>query len=161
MSPLTTIFTAASEADLGHVRTLFTEYADLLKVRHGALCLKDFAHEVATLPGAYGPPHGRLLLAAVGDAVAGCVGLRRWGDGVGEMKRLYMRPAFRGRGLGRALMVAAVERAQQLGYGRLRLDTLPTMTEALTLYRSLGFVPVAPFGDAPAPDALYLERALA
>jgi carbonic anhydrase len=160
MGPLTTIVAAETEADLGHVRALFTEYAGLLEVRHRALCVQDFAQEVANLPGAYGPLHGRLLLAAVGGAVAGCVGLRRWADGVGEMKRLYVRPAFRGRGLGRALTAAAVEGARHLGYGRLRLDTLPAMTEALTLYRSLGFVPIAPFGDAPAPDALYLERAL-
>ena len=151
---------AGAGEPLEQARELFAEYADLLRQRHGEVCLDAFAKEVAGLPGAYGPPDGCLLLAVDNDRVAGCVALRKIGDGVCEMKRLSVRPAFRGRGVGRALAAAVIAEARRLGHERMRLDTLPSMTEARALYLSLGFSPVGPYGEAPLPDAVFLELPL-
>ena len=125
-----------------------------------ALCFQGFADEVASLPGAYAPPRGRLLLAQVGGAPAGCVALHGWDGGTAELKRLYVRPQFRHDGLGRALTEAACAEARKLGYARARLDTLPSMREAIALYRSLGFLEIPAYRENPIAGALYLERAL-
>lgn len=143
--------------DMGVVRELFREYQAFLGVD---LCFQDFERELASLPGSYAPPAGALLLAMANDAVAGCVGLRPLSDGACEMKRMYVRPAFRGLGLGRALADAVVAAAVEAGYRSMRLDTLETLHTAIDMYRSMGFAPIEPYYHNPLPGVLYLEKAL-
>lgn len=124
-------------------------------------CLEGFDRELAALPDQYGPPTGRLLLVRDGGGKpVGCVAVRRLDDAACEMKRLYVAPAARGSGLGRRLAEAALEAGAELGYELMRLDTLPSMTAARALYRSLGFEDAAPFNTPDGPDVLYLERGL-
>ena len=147
-----------SPDDLAATRALFREYADSIGVD---LCFQDFETELATLPGAYRPPSGALLLAARGGEAAGCVALRPLEPpAVAELKRLYVRPGARGIGLGAALTEAALDLARTAGYQRIRLDTLPTMAAAQVLYRRLGFREVAPYRLNPIPGALYMELEL-
>ena len=127
-------------------RELFLEYEKAIGV---SLCFQDFAAEVAGLPGDYVPPRGGLWLALAGEAIAGCVALRPLAPREAEMKRLYVRADYRGLGLGRRLAIHAIERARGLGYETLKLDTLPSMTEAQRLYSELGFVDTAPYNDNP------------
>ncbi len=138
---------------------LFEAYAASLGVD---LAYQGFAEELATLPGKYAPPAGELLLArGPQDEPLGCVALRPLGvDGCCEMKRLYVSPRARGLGLGRALVNALLDEARRMGYREMRLDTLPTMTGAIRLYRALGFVPIAPYYDTPVPGTLFLGRPL-
>ncbi len=148
---------AQTPEDLRLARELFREYADWLKVD---LCFQGFDEELAGLPGKYAPPAGRLLLARADGAAAGCIALRPLEPGVGEVKRMYVRPAFRRRGIARALADALVAQARAIGYQRLRLDTLSFMRDAGALYRSLGFVEIAPYYHNPLQGTIYLELEL-
>jgi ribosomal protein S18 acetylase RimI-like enzyme len=136
---------------------LFREYADAT----GACeCFEGFAKEIAGLPGPYSPPAGQLLLAELDRRSAGCVALRKLDDGISEMKRLYVRPAFRGRNLGRQLAEVIVTEARGLGYRAIRLDTLSSMVAARALYQSLGFLPIPRYNDNPGPGVIHLELKL-
>ena len=139
---------------LAVIRQLFIEYAASIQAE---ACLQNFENELNGLPGQYAPPDGRLLLALDGNEAAGCVALRKHEFGAAEMKRLYVRPAFRGRGYGRELATAIIAAAREAGYRRLRLDTLPSMSAALALYSSLGFRSIDPYGTDPIPGAEFLE----
>ena len=158
-SPLDTvglaIFQAESAAELAAVRELFGEYARSLNF---SLQFQDFDRELAELPGDYAPPEGRLLLADLRGETAGCVALHKWKSGICEMKRLYLRPQFRGKGLGRVLAEAVIAEARKIGYQRMRLDTVqPVMADAVAMYRKLGFRAIAPYRENPMPGTLYLE----
>ena len=148
---------AASPADAAVARGLFEEYQQSLGI---SLCFQNFDGELAGLPGAYAEPEGRLLLAFAGAEPAGCVALRKLEDGICEMKRLWVRPAFRGTGLGRRLVGAVLAEARAAGYRAVRLDTLPTMREAQALYVSLGFVHIPPYNDHPIEGTRFMELAL-
>ena len=128
-------------------------------------CVQDFERELATLPGAYRPPEGRLFLAFeniqqnAGEPV-GCVALRKFAQDSCEMKRLYVRPAFRGKGVGRMLVEKLISDAHSIGYTRMVLDTLPTMREAHDLYRQMGFHEIPAYWNNPIPGVLYFELLL-
>ena len=149
---------AESAAHVAQARELFQEYAQSLGVN---LCFQNFEQELAGLPGHYAPPGGRLLLAEYDGQLAGCVALHKWEDGVCEMKRLYLRPSFRGKGLGRAMAETIVVEARSIGYQRMRLDTIePLMKDAVEMYRKLGFREIAPYRPNPIAGAMYMELQL-
>ena len=140
------------------MRILFNEYAESLGF---SLCFQSFEVELAQLPWEYAPPAGRLLLARSGAAAAGCVAMHKLENGTCEMKRLYVRPQFRGTGLGRRLAEEIIAQAREIGYVRMRLDTVVSvMGRAVELYRALGFREIAPYRDNPIPSALYMELEL-
>lgn len=156
-----TISPARTPADVAIARELFVEYGESLGF---SLCFQGFDEELATLPGRYAEPHGAILLAREPEGAAGCVALRPLGDDGSprcEMKRLFVRPAFRGRGLGRALATEILAVARAAGYREMALDTVDTMTEAIALYRSLGFREIPPYTFNPLPNVVYLGVALA
>lgn len=144
--------------DLMAVRSLFQEYADSLDFE---LDFQDFREEMETLPGKYAPPLGSILLARENGETVGCVAVRPLGEDICEMKRLYVRPAYRGKRLGRELALAIIEEAKRLGYKAMRLDTVVAMKEASALYRTLGFQTIYAYCYNPLPDAMYFELKLA
>jgi putative acetyltransferase len=149
---------ADGSADFAAARALFEEYQRSLGF---SLCFQNFDAELAGLPGAYAPPEGRLLLAFADDAPAGCIALRKIEEEICEMKRLWVRPAFRGTGLGRRLVEDVLREARGIGYRRIRLDTLPSMTAAQALYLSLGFTDIPPYNDHPIEGTRFMEAPLA
>ena len=148
------IVPATSAQDLEDIRTLFGEYSTLVAE---ALCFQNFDQELEALPGLYAPPGGVLLIARDDGKAAGCVALRGLDAGTGEMKRMYVRDAYRGSGLGRRLAVAVVDEARKRKYGRLVLDTLPKLAPAIALYRDLGFRETGPYLASPTPGAICFE----
>ena len=153
-----TFVQAETAAQFDQARELWREYAAWLEID---LCFQNFEEELVGLPGRYAEPEGRLWLALSDDQLAGCIALRNIAEGVCEMKRLYVRPQFRGLGLGRRLTAALIEEARQIGYARMRLDTLPSrMKEAINVYRSAGFTEIEPYYHNPVADAVYMELKL-
>jgi len=149
---------AESPAQIAQARELFLEYAQSLGF---SLCFQNFDQELAGLPGDYAPPDGRLLLATYEGQLAGCVALHRLEFEICEMKRLYLRPQFRGKRLGRALADRIIAEARQIGYHRMRLDTVePVMKGAVAMYRKIGFKEVPPYSANPIAGALYMELQL-
>jgi len=145
------------EKDLNEVKKLFGAYASSLGI---SLDFQGFDQELANLPGDYSPPDGSLLIALWEGEVAGCVALRKFANGICEMKRLFTKTQFRGLGIGRALCEAIIVRARRIGYERMRLDTLPSMETARALYASLGFTEIEPYRYNPIEDARFMELAL-
>jgi ribosomal protein S18 acetylase RimI-like enzyme len=149
---------AESPAQLAQARELFLEYAQSLGF---SLCFQNFDQELSDLPGGYAPPEGRLLLAGYEGELAGCVALHQLEPSVCEMKRLYLRPQFRGKGLGRTLADHIIAEARQIGYQRMRLDTVePVMKDAVAMYRKLGFKEIAPYCPNPMSGVIYMELQL-
>ena len=147
-----------SPAQIAQARELFLEYAESLGF---SLCFQSFDQELAGLPGDYAPPDGRLLVAEYRGQLAGCVALHKLQSDICEMKRLYLRPQFRGRGLGRVLAEAVIVAARTIGYRKMRLDTVePVMPNAVAMYRRLGFVEIEPYRANPIAGALYMELEL-
>ncbi len=152
------IVAAKTSDQIAQVRALFLEYAQSLGF---SLCFQSFDKELAELPGDYAPPEGRLLLAMRGGQAVGCVALHKIGDGICEMKRLYLRPLARGSGAGRTLAERIIAEARAIGYRTMRLDTVAgTMDAAIALYRWLGFREIPPYRTSPVPGALYMELTL-
>ena len=151
------IIQAQSTEQIDSARQLFLEYEKEINVD---LCFQGFAEELKNLPGKYDPPDGALLLAMADQQALGCVALRRFSSTAAEMKRLYVQPLHRHLGLGQVLARRIVERARELGYRRMVLDTLDTMHGAQALYRSLGFVDIDAYYDNPLPGALYFAKDL-
>jgi len=139
-------------------RELFNEYATELAIN---MCFQNFDEELRTLPGKYAPPDGRLLLAYTDKELAGCIALRKLDDRTCEMKRLFIRPKFRGKGYGRKMIDSLIEQARDIGYERMWLDSLPgKMDAAIALYRQLGFKDIPAYYDNPLESVIYLERKL-
>jgi carbonic anhydrase len=137
---------------------LFREYEAWLGL---SLCFQNFENELAELPGAYAKPDGRLLLAGYDDELAGCVALRKLSESTCEMKRLFLRENFRGKGIGRLLIETIIKHAKEIGYERMLLDTLPPkMNDAIALYQRMGFKEIASYYDNPVPGAIFMELGL-
>ena len=152
------IVQASTPEDIEQVRTLFLEYADSLGF---SLCFQNFDQELRSLPGAYHLPSGRLLLAYDAEGVAGCVALRKLEDNICEMKRLYVRSAYRGKGIGKLLVDRVIAEARAIGYQRMRLDTVESvMKDAIALYRRIGFREIPAYCNNPIAGALYMELEL-
>jgi GNAT superfamily N-acetyltransferase len=156
--PSNTFKQAKSEEDIKQAKSLFEEYAAWLEI---SLCFQNFDQELAGLPGDYAPPSGRLLLAYEDDQIVGCIALRKLRATTCEMKRLFIRPEFRGRGQGRVLVERIIEEARQIGYTQMCLDTLPgKMDTAIALYQSIGFKEIEPYYNNPVAGVSFMELRL-
>lgn len=153
-----TLVDATTAADVAAAQRLFRTYANWLALD---LCFQDFEAELASLPGAYAPPRGRLLLARAAGEVVGCVGLRPLAAEICEMKRLWVEPSWGGHGIGRALAMEVIDAARGIGYARMRLDTLPThMPAAQALYRTIGFTEIPAYYRNPLDGVVMMELEL-
>lgn len=152
-----TIQSPQSELDYEHVGQMLQSYAQMLGID---FCTGNIDKEIGELPGQYGPPRGLLLIATVDGQPAGCVGLRDLGDDICEMKRLFIKPQFRGQGIGRQLATRLISEAMNLGYHTMRLDTLESMTAARALYKSMGFAPIEPYNIHPPECTHFMELQL-
>ncbi len=148
---------ARTERHIEHVKKLFIEYARSL---HFDLHFQDFNNEISEFPGEYAAPEGCLFLAMLHDQPVGCVALRKLSERICEMKRLYVRPEYRGRKIGKKLAEMVVEKAKEIGYRWMRLDTISTMKEAIDIYRKLGFKRIEPYRHNPIDGAVFMELAL-
>lgn len=151
------IFQATTQEEISAAAAIFQHYADSLEFDLG---FQNFTEELASLPGSYGLPKGRLLLAWLDGCLAGCVALRPLAEGVCEMKRLYVKPQFQGLGIGKALAQAIVAEGRKIGYVGMRLDTAPAMIKAKGIYMSLGFREIEPYCYNPLPGATFMELRL-
>jgi ribosomal protein S18 acetylase RimI-like enzyme len=154
---MTEIYTARLPDEITVIKDLFQEYAESLNFD---LDFQDFSQELETLPGKYSAPEGSILVAKENGETVGCVAVRPLGSEICEMKRLFVRPAHRGKNLGRELAVASIEEAKRLGYKAMRLDTVEAMKEASALYRALGFEQIEAYYYNPLPGAMYFELKL-
>jgi len=149
---------ATTEEQIETARELFKEYAASLAID---MCFQSFDQELQTLPGKYAPPDGRLLLAYVDDELIGCIALRKLDERICEMKRLFLRPNYRGKGYGRTMIENLIEQARDIGYQRMWLDSLPgKMDAAISLYREFGFKDIPAYYENPLEGVVYLERSL-
>ena len=149
------IFEAVNELDISDARKLFTEYAMSLKFD---LCFQGFEDEISTLPGKYSSPGGFILLAEHEGKIAGCIALRKLENNICEMKRLYVRPEFRGLGIGKMLCDELISRAKDIGYTKMRLDTIKEqMKDAIRLYVSYGFYEIESYYHNPQEGVVYME----
>ncbi|WP_319407324.1 GNAT family N-acetyltransferase [uncultured Desulfosarcina sp.] len=151
------IVQATTPSQMQTLQGLFREYEAFLQVD---LCFQGFEEELASLPGRYTPPQGALLLATASGQAAGCVAMRPLDAGVCEMKRLYVRPTYLGKGIGKKLALSVIERAREAGYARMRLDTLEKLGPALSLYTALGFQKCSPYYENPLSGVIYMHRRL-
>ena len=151
------IVSATKAEDVARAKELIEEYVLSLSID---LSFQNFANEMATFPAKYSPPRGRVLVARWGDSIVGCVALRDLGEGLCEMKRMYVQPSSRGKGLGRALAKAVIDEARRIGYARMRLDTNPSLHAAIHIYVSLGFKDIDPYEFNPVEGARYFELKL-
>jgi len=157
MSMSVDIIKARSKRDINIIKELFQEYADSLGF---SLDFQNFDKELKGLPGDYAPPEGCLLLAYAGNQAVGCVGLRKISKGICEMKRMYVRKKYRGKGIGKKLANKIIKEARRIGYERMRLDTISTMVEAINLYKSMGFKEIEPYYYNPIEGTKYMELKL-
>lgn len=152
------IIQAETEQQIAEAKVIFREYETWLGM---SLCFQGFEEELAGLPGKYAPPNGRLYLAYSGDEVIGCIAMREIETGICEMKRLYLREAARGKGIGNQLIELVIGDAKSMGYEKMRLDTYPPkMGKAVDLYRSHGFYEIPRYYDNPGKDVLFMEKTL-
>ncbi len=151
------IIPVTSSEQVEIAKDLFKEYAASLNFN---LCFQNFDKELAELPGGYSPPSGLLLLAEYENKTAGCAALRKINDEMCEMKRLYVKPEFRGKGIGKFLAENVIEEARRIGYEKMRLDTLPIMKEAISMYKRFGFKEIPSYRYNPEPGALFMELEL-
>ena len=151
------IIQAETKQQVEKTKELFIEYGKSLDFE---LCFQDFDIELAELPGFYSPPDGRLFLAEIDGEIAGCIALRKLEEDVCEMKRLYVKPRFRGNNIGRILVEKLIDEAKIIGYKKMRLDTVPAMQIAQKLYKSIGFYEIKPYRQNPVPGAVYMELEL-
>ena len=148
---------ARSKREIEEIRALFREYEEFLKVD---LSFQSFEEELASLPGNYFPPDGDLLISFDGERAVGCVALCGIDESICEMKRLYVRPEARGRGLGKRLAQEIIEISKDLDYSLIRLDTLDRLEQAVNLYEDLGFIKIAPYYENPLSGVIYWEKKL-
>ena len=145
---------AESETDYKSAKSLFLEYADSLNF---GLCFQNFEKEISDLSAMYSLPDGCIILSCENNKPFGCVALRKFEDGICEMKRLYIPKSYRGKGIGRELAVRIINKAKHLGYKKMRLDTLETMKEAISLYKALGFCEIPKYRENPIKEVVYME----